>query len=35
MNHKPWVKIVPRDAYTYLEYHVHDKDGEAKYSFTY
>ncbi|MGB7785598.1 MAG: ribonuclease E/G [Salinimicrobium sp.] len=27
-DHKRWVKIVPRDAYTYLEYHFHDKDGE-------
>lgn len=29
MDHKKWVKIVPRDAYTYLEYHFHDKDGEV------
>ncbi|SDK87110.1 ribonuclease G [Salinimicrobium catena] len=28
-DHKRWVKIVPRDAYTYLEYHFHDKDGEV------
>ncbi len=28
MDHKRWVKIIPRDAYTYLEYHFHDKDGE-------
>ena len=27
MEHKKWVKIQPRDAYTYLEYHFHDKDG--------
>ena len=27
-DHKRWVKIVPRDAYTYLEYHFHDNDGE-------
>lgn len=27
-DHKRWVKIVPRDAYTYLEYHFHDIDGE-------
>ncbi|WP_029033985.1 Rne/Rng family ribonuclease [Salinimicrobium terrae] len=27
-DHKKWVKIVPRDAYTYLEYHFHDTDGE-------
>ena len=29
MDHKKWVKIVPRDAYTYLEYHFHDKNGEV------
>ena len=28
-DHKRWVKIVPRDAYTYLEYHFHDTDGET------
>jgi ribonuclease G len=28
MEHKKWVKIQPRDAYTYLEYHFHDKDGK-------
>lgn len=28
VDHKRWVKILPRDAYTYLEYHFHDKDGE-------
>ncbi len=28
-DHKRWVKILPRDAYTYLEYHFHDKDGEV------
>lgn len=27
MEHKKWVKIQPRDAYTYLEYHFYDKDG--------
>ncbi len=27
MEHKKCVKIQPRDAYTYLEYHFHDKDG--------
>jgi ribonuclease G len=27
MNHKKWVKVVPRDAYTYLEYNFKDKDG--------
>jgi ribonuclease G len=26
-DHKRWVKIQPRDAYTYLEYHFHDKNG--------
>jgi len=26
-EHKKWVKIVPRDAYTYLEYHFLDKNG--------
>ncbi|WP_396187279.1 Rne/Rng family ribonuclease [Flavobacterium sp.] len=24
-EHKKWVKIIPRDAYTYLEYHFYDK----------
>lgn len=28
LDHKRWVKILPRDAYTYLEYHFHDKKGE-------
>jgi len=27
-DHKRWVKILPRDAYTYLEYHFHDQNGE-------
>ncbi|MFB9051747.1 Rne/Rng family ribonuclease [Formosa undariae] len=27
IEHKTWVKIMPRDAYTYLEYHFFDKDG--------
>jgi len=27
MEHKKWVTIQPRDAYTYLEYHFTDKDG--------
>ena len=27
-DHKRWVKVLPRDAYTYLEYHFHDKDGK-------
>lgn len=26
-DHKKWVKIQPRDAYTYLEYHFHDASG--------
>ncbi|MFD1094769.1 Rne/Rng family ribonuclease [Salegentibacter chungangensis] len=29
LDHKRWVKILPRDAYTYLEYHFHDKDGKV------
>lgn len=28
LEHKKWVKIMPRDAYTYLEYHFTDKDGK-------
>lgn len=28
MEHKKWVKIQPRHAYTYLEYHFFDKDGK-------
>ncbi|PSG90053.1 Rne/Rng family ribonuclease [Aurantibacter aestuarii] len=28
IEHKKWVKILPRDAYTYLEYHFHDKNGK-------
>ncbi len=27
-THKQWIKIVPRDAYTYLEYHFYDKNGK-------
>ena len=27
MKHKKWVNIQPRDAYTYLEYHFTDNDG--------
>jgi ribonuclease G len=27
LEHKKWVKVLPRDAYTYLEYHIYDKDG--------
>lgn len=28
LEHKKWVKIQPRDAYTYLEYHFLDKNGD-------
>jgi ribonuclease G len=28
IEHKKWVKVLPRDAYTYLEYHFHDKNGK-------
>ncbi len=27
-EHKKWVKIIPRDAYTFLEYHFVDKSGK-------
>ena len=27
-EHKKWVKIIPRDAYTYLEYHFYDAQGK-------
>ncbi len=27
-EHKKWIKIQPRDAYTYLEYHFHDDQGK-------
>ena len=27
-EHKKWVKVLPRDAYTYLEYHFFDKNGK-------
>ncbi|MEZ4854451.1 Rne/Rng family ribonuclease [Flavobacterium sp.] len=27
IEHKKWVKIIPRDAYTYLEYHFFDEKG--------
>jgi ribonuclease G len=31
LEHKKWIKIIPRDAYTFLEYHFFDKEGkEAK-----
>ena len=26
-EHKKWIKIIPRDAYTFLEYHFFDKQG--------
>ncbi|WP_417884848.1 Rne/Rng family ribonuclease [Zunongwangia sp.] len=29
INHKIWVKTVPRDAYTYLEYHFLDNEGKV------
>jgi ribonuclease G len=29
MKHKKWIKVVPRDAYTYLEYRFLDKDGNS------
>ncbi|KQB37968.1 Cytoplasmic axial filament protein CafA and Ribonuclease G [Flavobacterium daejeonense] len=29
LEHKKWVKIIPRDAYTYLEYHFFDNKGNA------
>lgn len=28
-DHKKWIKIQPRDAYTYLEYHFHDQEGNV------
>jgi ribonuclease G len=28
-EHKKWVKIIPRDAYTYLEYQFFDKEGHS------
>jgi len=28
-EHKKWVKIIPRDAYTYLEYQFFDKNGNS------
>lgn len=27
LEHKKWIKIIPRDAYTYLEYHFFDNNG--------
>ncbi|HEX8270525.1 MAG TPA: ribonuclease E/G [Flavobacterium sp.] len=29
LEHKKWIKIIPRDAYTFLEYHFFDKEGNA------
>ena len=29
LAHKKWIKIFPRDAYTYLEYHFHDDKGNV------
>jgi ribonuclease G len=29
LEHKKWVKIVPRDAYKYMEYHFFDNKGNA------
>ena len=29
LKHKKWVKILPRDAYTYLEYRFKDKNDEV------
>ena len=31
MEHKKWVKVQPRDAYTFLEYRFKDKDGKTIY----
>ena len=28
LDHKKWVKVQPRDAYTYLEYHFVDQNGK-------
>ena len=28
LEHRKWVKIIPRDAYTFLEYHFYDNDGK-------
>ena len=27
LEHRKWIKVVPRDAYTFLEYHFYDKQG--------
>ena len=29
LNHKKWIKILPRDAYQYLQYRFYDKKGKA------
>ena len=29
MNHKKWISIIPRDAYTYLEYRFKNKNGKT------
>lgn len=29
LEHKKWVKIIPRDAYKFLEYHFYDKQGNV------
>ncbi len=29
MDHKQWIKVEPRDAYQYLEYHFLNKDGDV------
>lgn len=31
LEHKKWIKIQPRDAYTYLEYRFKDKNGKTIY----
>ncbi|MGB5499517.1 MAG: ribonuclease E/G [Maribacter sp.] len=31
LEHKKWIKIQPRDAYTYLDYRFKDKDGKTIY----
>ncbi|MCP4978252.1 MAG: ribonuclease E/G [Maribacter sp.] len=31
MEHKKWIKVQPRDAYTYLEYRFKDKNGKTIY----
>jgi len=29
LTHKKWIKILPRDAYQYLQYRFYDKNGKA------